>query len=461
MARLLPGWPIAGKVNVDFSTDLGKIKAMHAVGQPPYGISYKTFDFSPIDYLKDANIPYSRLHDVGGVFASNRFVDIPNIFRDFDADENDPASYEFEFTDLLIKGMYDHGVKPMFRLGVTIENQFNVRVLRIHPPKDFAKWARICEHVIRHYNEGWANGFHYGIEYWEIWNEPDNGRYGETENQMWTGTPEQYYELYDVTAKHLKACFGDKIKVGGYACTALRGIYYHPERYGLDLEPIVPNNRYEKFMFRMDFFMGFWKYIKEHNSPIDYFTWHSYDNVEMTCEYARFIEKTMKEFGFDHIETHLNEWNNARERHMLGTGYASAGAMAMMIGMHDTPTDILCYYDARMTSSLYCGLFDSVRGIPVCTYYAFKAYGELYALGQRVEASCELDEVYTLAATDGEKKAVIVCNYSHDTHKDLELNLDDSFDVYLVDEFNYLTKTHKKASKFQLRTNQIALIKNY
>ena len=33
MARLLPGWPIAGKVNVDFNTDLGKIKAMHAVGQ--------------------------------------------------------------------------------------------------------------------------------------------------------------------------------------------------------------------------------------------------------------------------------------------------------------------------------------------------------------------------------------------------------------------------------------------
>ena len=461
MARLLPGWPIAGKVNVNFDVKQGPVKAMHAVGQPPFGISYKTFDFSPIDYLKDANIPYARLHDFGGVFASNRFVDIPNIFRDFDADENDPASYEFEFTDLLIKGMYDHGVKPMFRLGVTIENQFNIRALRIHPPKDFAKWARICEHIIRHYNEGWANGFHYGIEYWEVWNEPDNGRPFVEENQMWTGTPEQYYELYDVTAKHLKACFGDKIKIGGYACTALRGIYYHPERYGLDLEPIVPNNRYEKFMFRMDFFMGFWKYIKEHNSPIDYFTWHSYDNVEMTCEYARFIEKTMKEFGFDHIETHLNEWNNARERHMLGTGYAAAGAMAMMIGMHDTPTDILCYYDARMTSSLYCGLFDSVRGIPVCTYYAFKAYGELYALGQRVEASCELDEVYTLAATDGEKKAVIVCNYSHDTHKDLELNLDDSFDVYLVDEFNYLTKTHKKASKFQLRTNQIALIKNY
>ena len=45
MARLLPGWPISGKVNVEFNKDLGKIKAMHAVGQPPYAIDYKCFDF--------------------------------------------------------------------------------------------------------------------------------------------------------------------------------------------------------------------------------------------------------------------------------------------------------------------------------------------------------------------------------------------------------------------------------
>ena len=52
--------------------------------------------------LTDAHIPYSRLHDVGGAFGSNRYVDIPNIFRNFDADGNDPASYDFAFTDELI-----------------------------------------------------------------------------------------------------------------------------------------------------------------------------------------------------------------------------------------------------------------------------------------------------------------------------------------------------------------------
>ena len=41
------------------------------------------------------------------------------------------------------------------------------------PPKDPEKWARICEHIIRHYTEGWADGYHYNIRYWEIWNEPE------------------------------------------------------------------------------------------------------------------------------------------------------------------------------------------------------------------------------------------------------------------------------------------------
>ena len=100
----------------------------------------------------------------------------------------------------------EYGVKPYFRLGVTIENQCVIKAYRIHPPKDYAKWARVCEHIIRHYNEGWADGFHFDIRYWEIWNEPEN-RDVPHMNQMWTGTAGQYYELYDVTAKHLKKCF--------------------------------------------------------------------------------------------------------------------------------------------------------------------------------------------------------------------------------------------------------------
>ena len=67
--------------------------------------------------------------------------------------------------------MQKAGTKPFYRLGQSIEHQ--TKKYGIYPPKDFKKWAKICEHIIRHYNEGWANGYRMGIEYWEIWNEAD------------------------------------------------------------------------------------------------------------------------------------------------------------------------------------------------------------------------------------------------------------------------------------------------
>ena len=140
-------------ISLDISKTLGRIKPMHAVGQPP---TLGWNDYSMFHFLKEAHIPYSRLHDTGGAFGKNIYVDIPNLFRDFDADENDPANYDFAFTDLLLAELVKNGVEPFFRLGVTIENKTEVRKYRIFPPKDFAKWARICEHVVAHYNEGWV-----------------------------------------------------------------------------------------------------------------------------------------------------------------------------------------------------------------------------------------------------------------------------------------------------------------
>ena len=89
---------------------------MHGVGQPPF----EGMDFSMVQYLADAGMPYARLHDVGGAYGRNVFVDIPNLFRDFSADETDPASYDFAFTDCLMKALADNGVEPFFRLYLNL-----------------------------------------------------------------------------------------------------------------------------------------------------------------------------------------------------------------------------------------------------------------------------------------------------------------------------------------------------
>ena len=236
------------KFEFNFKKMVGKIREMHSVGQPPLvGISDSMFH-----YLTEASIQHSRLHDTGGAFGGNKFVDIHNIFRDFDADENLEESYDFAFTDILIEGLMKANCKPIFRLGETIENYHYIKAYRIFPPKDNAKWARICEHIIRHYNEGWANGFHYGIEYWEIWNEPDNGR-DDTENQMWHGTMEQFFALYETTAKHLKSVFGDTIKVGGFATCGFCYMLSDPQKFGIDYEPSIDKELYNLDRNRIQF----------------------------------------------------------------------------------------------------------------------------------------------------------------------------------------------------------------
>ncbi len=110
-----------------------------------------------------AHIPYCRTHDCVGIRNRSCLVDIPKVFPNFDADENDPNNYDFHYSDEYIGAVQKAGTETYYRLGCSIEWGSKKYVSLM--PTDFAKWARICEHVIMHYNEGWANGFNYNLQY--------------------------------------------------------------------------------------------------------------------------------------------------------------------------------------------------------------------------------------------------------------------------------------------------------
>ena len=435
------------KLNFNFEKVVGKVKPMHAVGQPPFGIGDEGIGVPLIHYLTEANIPYSRLHDTGGHFAENVFVDIPNLFRDFDADENDPASYDFAFTDALLEKMMSAGLEPYFRLGVTIENSHMIKAYRIFPPKDPEKWARICEHIVRHYNEGWANGFHYGITYWEIWNEPDNEEAIEL-NNMFKGTKEEYYDLYAAASKHLRACFGDSIKIGGYACTGLYlGYMQHEEKY---TRPHEVGHWEARAIYHTEFLKGFLERVKRDNLPLDFFSHHSYLDVPRTERVQAYAEKLFEEAGIHDVEFHLNEWNTNRTRDTRGTTKASADVAAMMIAMHKTKMSVMCFYDARFGTSVYAGFFNPLTAEPFCTYYSFKAFGKLYAMKDQVEVTGDLgDGLYAMAATDGERRGILITNIGED--KEIYTNLGRGYTVYRIDEKHYMTKTRVSVKSFKLR----------
>ena len=147
----MQGGRIMQTIHIDFSAHAGKIKPMNAVNNGPTGMSERgTSNF--LDY-KALEIPYARNHDASFYYGygGEHTVDVHRIFKNFDADENDPASYVFEPTDMYTGNTFAAGTKVFYRLGASIEHAYKFGT---YPPKDFAKWARICEHIIRHYTEG-------------------------------------------------------------------------------------------------------------------------------------------------------------------------------------------------------------------------------------------------------------------------------------------------------------------
>ena len=423
-------------IRVNLNNTIGKIKHMHGVGQPPL-VGHDTSNFK---YMKDAGIPYSRLHDVGGPYGGNRWVDIPNIFRDFDADETDPDSYDFAFTDLLIKGLIDNGVEPYYRLGITIENASHIKAYRTAPPKDYEKWARICEHIIMHYNEGWANGYHYNIKYWEIWNEPESQDEYVGSTMMWDGLPEDYFRLYEVASKHLKSCFPN-IKIGGYSSCG----FYALHSPGLEWPELW-----------LKYFDKFFNYVKQHNCPIDFFSWHSYSKTATNIEYVKYLEQKLIEFGYPNLETHLNEWHTVREDR--GNAHHSAEAAANMIAMQNTKSVQVCnVYDMRVTGgSGYNAIFNLETRKPFKTYYSFVAFNKLYQLKNQVDCTIDTENMYVLCAKDGDKLALAIVNLTGETQL-LDINGIDltNANYHIIDEDRTFTWVEKPPC---LENNGVLLI---
>ena len=55
-------------------------------------------------------------------------------------------------------------------------------------------------------------------------------------------------------------------------------------------------------------------------------------------------------------------------------------------------------------------LFDIVTHRPIHAYYSMVAFNHLYKLGMQVYSECDNDRLYTLAASNGERHAVLLAN---------------------------------------------------
>lgn len=398
----------AGAVNVqvDFAKEIGPVKPVNGVGQPP--MVGGPGNYTMIHYLKEAGIPYSRLHDVGGAYGQMRYVDVPNIFRNFDADETDPANYDFAYTDDLLKALVQNNVEPFFRLGVTIENavERGFPGYRCDPPKDYAKWARICEQIIAHYTEGWADGFIWNVEYWEIWNEPDNNPI-DGKNPLFRAPWSEYLKFYGTVAPYLKARF-PKLKIGGYGSCG----FYAAVGAG-QVKAANSSPRTEHFVTCAKQFLA---EAKAKDWPLDFFSYHSYSAPDEALRQVRYADELLNEYGFtaDRTERIYDEWLPYVAHENLGTALQAAGIAAELIELQNGPCDLACIYDARCGVGNYSPLFNPLTYRPHKAYYAFTAFNELRTCGRAVavRTSGATPGFHVTAAAGERGAAVMVANDS-------------------------------------------------
>jgi len=74
------------------------------------------------------------------------------------------------------------------------------------------------------------------------------------------------------------------------------------------------------------------------------------------------------------------------------------------------------YYDGQVHSA-YCGLFSADRQAVFKAYYAFKAFGALYALGGEVFSSTDSGALHVCAAAGDGRRAALVANASGESRQ--------------------------------------------
>ncbi len=406
-------------MKINYNKIIAAIKPMNAVNNgPDYTPNASQASTNLAEYTA-ANLPFARTHDASffSRYGGAHTVDVHLIFSDFDADPDDPASYDFTLTDEYMEAILAAGTKVFYRLGTKIEHES--KKYGIIPPKDFKKWAVICEHIIAHMNEGWADGHEYGIEYWEIWNEPDF--YGKN----WMGTPEQFYELFAVTAKHLKARF-PYIKIGGPAVTDYKDHWLRP----------------------------FFTKMRDEHVPLDFYSWHRYAcRIQRNLDDAQKHRDLLDEYGYTQTESILDEWNYVKgwsgdtwtyslEQESLIKG--AAYVAAVMSAAQNAPVDMLMYYDARPNCAMN-GLFDFKTKKTLKAYYPIKTWGEMLRMGNQCEITELPQDIYATAAIgeDGKKLSVITYFSDEDDALDVEFPVElvgeKEITVCLLDETHDLT----------------------
>ncbi len=387
----------ARKITVDAAAVVGSLRSLQGVdGAPgPGGHKPEYFKFGGWNMRDDvdasagyrrARIDLVRTHDgygPGDIDARFETAEAPGgaliraerdaftIYPDLRANPNDPASYRFGPTDKLIASIEKVGAQVLFRVGRSEGADPT-------PPPDFDQYAAIVKHIVLHYNHGWAQGYHYGIRYWEVWNEPDLGKL------FWTGTEQQYFELYRRIAHAIKEADARAL-VGAPAIAK-------------------PNDDtpYRDELMRQ---------ARSTHTPLDFYSWHWYatdsNDPRDFNRIAADLRARLDRYGLTATKSFLTEWNYGLSEPPPSPLVRASFVTSAMIYMQDAPIDAATLYRAD-------NVFGADGATPDKTGQALIALGQMKSTPQRLQVTGADPDGFAAEAgrsPDGRMVRVLISNY--------------------------------------------------
>ena len=369
--KVLPK-PQSATVKVDLSVDIGTVGEMHGFCNGP--VSYGA-DITPL--FKEIGVPAVRFDSTDGANSAYA-VDISRIFKDVSADPNDPRSYNFAVTDKYVSAAYKLGARIIFRLGESRDKL--CREKKVNIPENIDLWINVCANVIKHYNDYFAGGYAFGIEYFEIWSHDYD-----LDRSEWAAE----FEFYRRVASTVKM-LDPYLKVGGMLFR------------GFD-----------------DAAREFIRFCRKGKVALDFITLSFFesDPIELSRKVSE-ANAYVKNQGFNSTEIIIGEWGYADAKVLAGLDFYSdlasdnvgdlkrsvfesqasikgaAFAAATLLELNSQNVVRGAFFcDAQPMISPFTAICDRF-GKPQKPFYAFKAFGELYRAGKATLCEVERTNVY-------------------------------------------------------------------
>ncbi|HZK28321.1 MAG TPA: glycosyl hydrolase [Thermoclostridium sp.] len=241
-------------IKVPLTGEPFKNNATFCVGTGRMGLALQKEYIDHLEVVQKAiKFKYIRGHGL--------FCDDMGIYREEEVDGKTRVFYNFTYLDRIVDSYLEKGIRPFLELGFmpeklkTGEQSIFYWKGNTTPPASYKKWADLVENTLTHLIE------RYGREEvitWpiEVWNEPNIG--------FWAGTMEEYFKLYDYSAKAVKKV-DPCLKVGG---------------------PAICGVETEKWL------RSFFEHCINNNSPLDFITRHCY-TVDKPMRTGHFIYHDM------------------------------------------------------------------------------------------------------------------------------------------------------------------------